>query len=79
MWEDPIVEDVHRTREKLSAEYDFDVKAIFADLRNRQAALGARLVRQKKEPKQAPQPTRPRFWLPGVEVAARGPAAELGR
>ncbi len=48
MWEDPIVEEVHRTREKLAAEYDFDVKAIFADLRKRQAALGVRLVPQKK-------------------------------
>ena len=47
MWEDPIVEDVHRTRERLAAEYDFDIKAIFADLRNRQARLGPRLVRQK--------------------------------
>ena len=48
MWEDPIVADVHRTREKLAAEYGFDVKAIFADLRKRQAALGGRLVPQKK-------------------------------
>ena len=48
MWEDPIVEEVHRTREKLAAEFGFDVKAIFADLRKRQAALGGRLVRQKK-------------------------------
>jgi hypothetical protein len=39
MWEDPIVEEVHRTREKLAAEYNFDVKAIFADLRKRQASL----------------------------------------
>ena len=39
MWEDPIVADVHRTREKLAAEYGFDVKAIFADLRKRQAAF----------------------------------------
>jgi len=48
MWEDPIVEEVHRTREKLAAEFDFDVKAIVADLRKRQASLGARLVPQKK-------------------------------
>ena len=48
MWEDPIVADVHRTREKLAAEYDFDVKAIFADLRKRQLSLGSRLVPQKK-------------------------------
>jgi hypothetical protein len=48
MWEDPIVEEVHRTREKLAAEYGFDIKAIFADLRKRQVSLGSRLVPQKK-------------------------------
>ena len=48
MWEDPIVAEVHRTREKLAAEYNFDVTAFFADLRKRQAALGGRLVHQKK-------------------------------
>ena len=48
MWEDPIVAEVHRTREKLAAEYNFDVGAFFADLRKRQAALGARLVHPKK-------------------------------
>jgi hypothetical protein len=47
MWEDPIVAEVHRTREKLAAEYNFDIAAFFADLRKRQAALGARLVPQK--------------------------------
>ena len=56
MWKDPIVADVHRTREKLSAEFDFDVKAIFADLRHRQSALGARLVPQEVLPIQALQP-----------------------
>ena len=48
MWEDPIVAEVHRTREKLAAESNFDITAFFADLRKRQAALGGRLVHQKK-------------------------------
>jgi len=48
MWEDPIVAEVHRTREKLAAEYGFDVKAMFAALRKREASLGGRLVPQKK-------------------------------
>jgi hypothetical protein len=48
MWEDPIVAEVHRTRQELSAQFDFDVKAIFADLRRRQAGLGSRLVCPKK-------------------------------
>ncbi len=44
MWEDPIVSDVHETRERLAAAFNFDVAAIFADLRARQEALGTRLV-----------------------------------
>ena len=48
MWEDPIVAEVHRTREKLTAEYNYDIGAFFADVRKRQASLGSRLVRQRK-------------------------------
>jgi hypothetical protein len=48
MWEDPIVTDIHRTREMLAAEHGFDLRAIFEDLRRRQAALGGRLVSPKK-------------------------------
>jgi len=48
MWEDPIVAEVHRTRERLAAKFNFDVEAIFADIRKRQASLGGRLVPQKK-------------------------------
>jgi hypothetical protein len=44
MWEDPIVAEVHRIREQLAAQFNFDVKAMFADMRKRQAALGSRLV-----------------------------------
>jgi hypothetical protein len=54
MWEDPIVAEVRRTREELSARFDFDVKAIFEDLRNRQKALGGRLVSRKKQAEPAP-------------------------
>lgn len=39
MWEDPIIDDAHRTRETQAAEFDFDVKSIFADLRKRQACV----------------------------------------
>ena len=49
MWEDPIVAEVHRAREKLAAKYNFDIAAYFADLRKRQAALGARLVLQNEQ------------------------------
>jgi len=46
MWEDPIVAEVHQVREQLAAQFNFDVKAIFADMRRRQTALGGRLVSQ---------------------------------
>ena len=44
MWEDPIVAEVHRTRQELAAQFGFDVQAIVADIRKRQGALGSRLV-----------------------------------
>jgi hypothetical protein len=48
-WEDPIVADVRRIREDLSAKFDFDLAAIFADLRARQSSAGDRLVRLKHD------------------------------
>lgn len=50
-WEDPIVADVRRTREELSAQFDFDAAAIFADLRTRQVSAGDRLVRLSRDQK----------------------------
>jgi hypothetical protein len=44
MWDDPIVAEVHRTRQELAEKFAFDASAIVADIRNRQAALGSRLV-----------------------------------
>jgi hypothetical protein len=44
MWEDPIVAEVHRTRQELAEKFGFDIQAIVADIRKRQAALGSRLV-----------------------------------
>jgi hypothetical protein len=56
MWEDPIVAEVHRTRQALAEQLGFDVHAIVADIRQRQAALGSRLVSLAKsaEPSTAP-------------------------
>jgi hypothetical protein len=48
-WEDPIVADVRRIREELSAKFDFDLGAIFADMRARQFEIGDRLVRLKSD------------------------------
>ena len=54
MWEDPIVSEVRRIREELAAQFNFDVAAIFEDMRKRQATLGSRLIRRKKEDKAEP-------------------------
>ncbi len=56
MWEDPIVAEVHRTRRELAEKFHFDVNAIVADIRQRQAALGPRLVylAKRAEPGAAP-------------------------
>ena len=44
MREDPIVAEVHRVRDALAAEFDYDLKAIFDDLRSWQLSLGDRLI-----------------------------------
>ncbi len=67
MWKDPIVAEVHRIREQLAAKFDFDLKAIFADLRNRQSALGARLVPQKRRTPSVPTDSKPPKSTPAVE------------
>jgi hypothetical protein len=48
MWQDPIVAEVHRTRRELAEKFGFDIQAIVADIRKRQAALGSRLVSPAK-------------------------------
>jgi hypothetical protein len=78
VWEDPIVAEIHRTRKELAAAFDFDVKAIFADLRKRQTALGARLVRQKNKPNQELQPTGAAMPVSqGSKSQEAAPAGEL--
>jgi hypothetical protein len=37
MKNDPIVEEVHRTKEKLAAKFNYDIDAIFADAMRRQS------------------------------------------
>ena len=60
MYDDPIVNEVRKTRERLAKKFNYDVGAIFRDLRKQQAKLGDRLVRRgrKKEGERAPAPER---------------------
>jgi hypothetical protein len=59
MWEDPIVAEVHRAREKLAADCNYDIEAFFAGVRKRQTALGSRLVHPKKQPHESLEPNGP--------------------
>jgi hypothetical protein len=52
--EDPIVGEVRRIRETLAAKFNFDVSAIFADIRSRQASAGDRLIRWKSRRQAGP-------------------------
>jgi len=57
MYEDPIVDEVRKTRERLAEKHNFDIGAIFEDLRKRQGTLGKRLVRrERKQIEQAAAP-----------------------
>ena len=47
MYDDPIVDEVRKIRESLSEKHNFDLGAIFEDLRKRQSTLGKRLVRRQ--------------------------------
>lgn len=49
MYDDPIVDEVRKTRERLAEMHNFDVGAIFKDLRKRQYFLGKRLVRRERK------------------------------
>jgi hypothetical protein len=47
---DPIVAKVRAAREEHAARFGFDVKAIFKDLRARQASSGRKYVRYPARP-----------------------------
>jgi hypothetical protein len=58
MWEDPIVAEVRRVREQLAAKFNYDVHAIFEDMRKREALRSSNLVspppkRKRRSPKRA--------------------------
>jgi len=49
VWEDPIVDEVRKNRDSLSAQFDYDLTAIFADIRARQSKIGRRLVNLERD------------------------------
>jgi len=52
---DPIVEEVHRTREAIAKRFNHNIAAICEDARRRQAASGRKVIqRPPRKPHRAP-------------------------
>jgi hypothetical protein len=45
MYKDEIVEEIHRYREEYAKSFNYDLKAIFDDLRKKQIAHGHKVVK----------------------------------
>jgi hypothetical protein len=43
-WTDPIVEEVRRSRDAYAARFDYDLRAIYLDLKNRERQSGRKIV-----------------------------------
>jgi hypothetical protein len=52
MWKDPIVEEVRKVRNEHAAKFNYDLKAIYQDLKEQQRVSGRRYVRF--EPRRVP-------------------------
>jgi hypothetical protein len=50
MYQDEIVEEIHRIREEYSRSFNHDLKAIFADLQRWQAESGREVVNLSRKP-----------------------------
>jgi hypothetical protein len=44
MWEDPFVEEVRRVRQAHAARFNYDLKAIYRDLKQQEKASGRTFV-----------------------------------
>jgi hypothetical protein len=63
-WSDPIVDEVRRARDAYAARFNYDLRAIFRDLKEQEKRGGCKLVSYAKDaaesgPNQALQPTGP--------------------
>ena len=72
MDDDPIVAAVRKTREELARSLEYDVHAIFSDIRTREAKQGDRLIRQPdgSSPKQPLHPGGGSAGLPADDSSA---------
>lgn len=50
MWTDEIVEEIHRIREEYAKSFNYDLDAIFEDLRKKEAESGREVVTLSRKP-----------------------------
>jgi hypothetical protein len=50
MWTDEIVEEIHRIREEYAKSFNYDLDAIFADLRRKEAESSRKVVNLSRKP-----------------------------
>jgi hypothetical protein len=50
MWRDEIVEEIHRIREEYAKSFNYDLNAIFEDLRRKEAKSGKEVVNLSRKP-----------------------------
>jgi hypothetical protein len=44
MWQDPIVEQIHRIRQEHAGKFNFDLRAIFEDLKEQEKKSKGKIV-----------------------------------
>lgn len=49
IWNDEIVEEVRKVRDEYAAKFDYDISAICADIREKQARSGREIVTSTKK------------------------------
>jgi hypothetical protein len=50
MWSDEIVEEIHRIRDEYAKSFNYDLDAIFADLRKKESESGRQIVNLSRKP-----------------------------
>ena len=78
---DPIVDEVRRVRDAHAARFNYDLDAIFQDIKEREKKSGLKFIQgvaRQPVPNQALQPAEAATSGPGSsKVAEAAPAAEL--
>jgi hypothetical protein len=79
-WSDPIVDEVRRARDAYAARFNYDLRAIFRDLKEQEKRSGRKYVSYAQDatgakPSKALQPTGPALAAPGnIPSQQAGPA-----